>query len=203
MSETKPGADIVADAREWLARYGGRETTHSDGCHRWHDACLIARLVAECESRTGSIDAKAGAEATERHAQGANAPERERLESRLEELRTAADLADAECRDEIARLRLTATERESLGYYIGTGGPDGVDATIRALLERLKDTPAALDTPSKGSVHNECALTDEEREAVEWASKTLCVGWHDLAAGDKQRTRDAAATLRGLLERTK
>lgn len=45
------------------------------------------------------------------------------------------------------------------------------------------------------------ALTDEERSAIEWASKTLCVGWHDLAADDKQRTRDAAATLRGLLER--
>ena len=44
-------------------------------------------------------------------------------------------------------------------------------------------------------------LTDEEREAVEWASKTLCVGWHDLAPDDKQRTRDAAATLQGLLER--
>lgn len=44
-------------------------------------------------------------------------------------------------------------------------------------------------------------LTDKEREAVEWASKTLCVGWHDLAPEDKQRTRDAAATLRSLLER--
>ena len=110
--ETKPGADIVADAREWLARYGGRETTHSDGCHRWHDACLIARLVAECESRTGSIDAKTSDEITERHAQGPNVPERERL-------------------------RLTAEEREALGYYIGTGGPDSVDATLRALLERI------------------------------------------------------------------
>ena len=144
--EPKPGADIVADAREWLARYGGREVTHSDGCHRWHDACLIARLVAECDrrqitgadldslrfcavvldmggqhdcasairgllSRTGSIDAKTSDEITERHAQGANVPERERL-------------------------RLTAEEREALGYYIGTGGPDGVDATLRALLER-------------------------------------------------------------------
>jgi hypothetical protein len=47
--ETKPGADIVADAREWLARYGARETTHSDGCHRRHIPCLIARLVDECE----------------------------------------------------------------------------------------------------------------------------------------------------------
>lgn len=46
-------------------------------------------------------------------------------------------------------------------------------------------------------------LTDAERSAIEWASKTLCVGWHDLAADDKQRTRDAAATLQSLLERMK
>lgn len=45
------------------------------------------------------------------------------------------------------------------------------------------------------------SLTTEERDALEWASKTLCVGWHDLAPEDKQRTRDAADTLRGLLER--
>lgn len=44
-------------------------------------------------------------------------------------------------------------------------------------------------------------LTQAELEAIAWASKTLCVGWHDLAPEDKQRTRDAAATLRGLLER--
>lgn len=44
-------------------------------------------------------------------------------------------------------------------------------------------------------------FTNDERDALEWASKTLCVGWHDLAPEDKQRTRDAADTLRGLLER--
>lgn len=44
-------------------------------------------------------------------------------------------------------------------------------------------------------------LSEEERDAIEWASKTLCVGWLDLAADDKQLTRDAAATLQGLLER--
>jgi hypothetical protein len=32
---------------------------------------------------------------------------------------------------------LTAEEREAVAYYIGTGGPDKVDATLRALLERL------------------------------------------------------------------
>lgn len=55
-------------------------------------------------------------------------------------------------------------------------------------LRELEDRPAIV-------------ITDAEREAVEWASKTLCVGWHDLAPEDKQRTRDAADTIRGLLER--
>ena len=44
-------------------------------------------------------------------------------------------------------------------------------------------------------------LTDAERDAIEWASRTLCVGWQDLDSGDKRRTRDAATTLRDLLER--
>ncbi len=32
---------------------------------------------------------------------------------------------------------LTDAEREAVSYYLGTGGPDGVDATLRSLLERL------------------------------------------------------------------
>lgn len=36
------------------------------------------------------------------------------LESRMEELRTAADLADVEYREEIASLRLTDAEREAI-----------------------------------------------------------------------------------------
>jgi hypothetical protein len=42
-------SDIVSDAREWLDGYAGRESTHSAECHKWHDACLIARLVDEIE----------------------------------------------------------------------------------------------------------------------------------------------------------
>jgi hypothetical protein len=34
---------------------------------------------------------------------------------------------------------LTAEEREAIAYYIGTGGPDGVDATLRGLLDRTQD----------------------------------------------------------------
>ena len=33
---------------------------------------------------------------------------------------------------------LTAHEREAVAYYIGTGGPDAVDTTLRSLLERTK-----------------------------------------------------------------
>jgi len=32
---------------------------------------------------------------------------------------------------------LTNEEREAIAYYVGTGGPDMVDATLRSLLERL------------------------------------------------------------------
>jgi hypothetical protein len=43
-----------------------------------------------------------------------------------------------ELQREVARLRLTDAEREAVAYYVGTGGPDAVDATLRGLLERLK-----------------------------------------------------------------
>jgi hypothetical protein len=42
-----------------------------------------------------------------------------------------------EAADEIERLRLTDAEREAVAYYVGTGGPDTVDATLRGLLERM------------------------------------------------------------------
>jgi hypothetical protein len=35
-------------------------------------------------------------------------------------------------------LALTDEEREAVAYYVGTGGPDTVDATLRGLLERTK-----------------------------------------------------------------
>ena len=44
-------------------------------------------------------------------------------------------------------------------------------------------------------------ITEAERDAIAWASKTLCVGWHDLKPKDKDRSRTAAATLASLLQR--
>jgi hypothetical protein len=60
------------------------------------------------------------------------------LESRLEELRAAADLADAEYRAEIARLRLTDEEREAVEWASTVDwGKNPHAATLRGLLERL------------------------------------------------------------------
>jgi len=44
-------------------------------------------------------------------------------------------------------------------------------------------------------------ITEAERDAIAWASQTLCVGWNDLKPKDKNRSRQAAATLKSLLER--
>jgi hypothetical protein len=38
--------------------------------------------------------------------------------------------------DALERATLTDEEREAIAYYVGTGGPDAVDATLRTLLER-------------------------------------------------------------------
>ncbi len=35
-------------------------------------------------------------------------------------------------------LRLTREEREAVAYYLGMGGPYGIAATLRGLLERLR-----------------------------------------------------------------
>ena len=64
------------------------------------------------------------------------------LESRLVELRTAADLADAEYREEIERLRLTGAEREAVEWCVEMARIHATDcdeeiATLRGLLERL------------------------------------------------------------------
>jgi hypothetical protein len=40
--------------------------------------------------------------------------------------------------DPVAFGRLNDEEQKAIAYYVGTGGPDAVDATLRGLLERLK-----------------------------------------------------------------
>jgi len=50
-------ADLIADAKERLAREPERRTTHSENCHRKHDACLIARLLVRAE-RLAEIESR-------------------------------------------------------------------------------------------------------------------------------------------------
>ena len=63
-------------------------------------------------------------------------PRLKAMNDRLDELRAAADKADAEYRDEIARLRLTDAEREAIAWYAAYGAGDHA-ATLRGLLARL------------------------------------------------------------------
>lgn len=140
------------------------------------------------------------------------ADEIERLRGDWPEQLQAHSVLIAEQELEIKRLRLTDAEREAVAYYLGTGGPYGVDRTLVALLSRTgsnsrqtgdnaaKCTDQERKTPEREGVANHPAtpesstLTDEEREAVEnciYASERIGDDW-----SDKQ-----AAILRGLLER--
>jgi|694.fasta_scaffold02094_57 hypothetical protein len=71
--------DLLADAREWLATQGDRVQTHSEACHRWHPACLVARLVREVE-RLRLTDAEYLALAQARDAYAANSDDEECVE---------------------------------------------------------------------------------------------------------------------------
>lgn len=42
-------ADIIADAKTWLAEQPQRTQTHSENCHKWHASCLVSRLLTEAE----------------------------------------------------------------------------------------------------------------------------------------------------------
>ena len=64
------------------------------------------------------------------------ADEMERLRGDWPEQLQAHSVLIAEQELEIQRLRLTAEEREAVAYYLGTGGPYGVDRTLVALLSR-------------------------------------------------------------------
>ena len=66
------------------------------------------------------------------------------LEARLVELRVAVDLADAEYREEIARLRLTDAEREAIREAVGAYNDKDnheecakIAATLQGILKRL------------------------------------------------------------------
>ena len=91
------------------------------------------------KSRTGSDDETAAEDAAKCTVPSKKCPERDRLvrslESRLEEMRAAADKADAEYREEIARLRLTEEEREALEW--GASFYSHHAATLRGLLARM------------------------------------------------------------------
>ena len=94
---------------------------------------------------------------------------------------------------------LTDEEREAVAYYLGTGGPDRVHATLLGLLSRTgSDAEEAGDDATECHSNGEKTtererLTEEEREAVEW-----CV---EMASIHATECDEEIATMRGLLER--
>jgi hypothetical protein len=114
---------------------------------------------------------------------------------RLEEVIAAGEseaIAKCDCPDldnAATQDILTDAEREAVSWYAAYGAGEHA-ATLRSLLERQQDTPAAHATPSEGTSQDGCTLTDAEREAVE------------AALGEVDGVYpETAATLRGLLER--
>ena len=115
------------------------------------------------------------------------------LESRLEELRDAADQADVEYRDEIARLR----EEKAADWKAACESTRLASTEIDRLRLRLRFADAVIRS---GDV---AALTDAEREAVEWAALAL-ENWaeeRNHAGNVSKRLHKTAATLRKLLKR--
>jgi hypothetical protein len=120
-------------------RRGGWIKTLCDRCHAT-PADIVARLREEVagESEVGELMSLAATE--------------------IEVQRACTSAA----RDEIERLRqvssqknLTDAEREAVAYYLGTGGPDRVHATLLSLLSRT-----GTDVEEAGDNATEC--TDKE-----------------------------------------
>jgi hypothetical protein len=107
-------------------------------------------------------------------------------------------------RQVVSQKNLTAEEREAVAYYLGTGGPYAVYATLSGLLSRTGTNDAktgddAAECPSQGEKLPERELlTAAEREAVRYMIAAGKFGQRDEAL-----TEEHAATLRGLLERLK
>ena len=114
--------DILADYREWRDQQPTRVSTHSAGCHLWHEQCMIHRLAAalavEMAKRTPSEPSTPG-EGTRQAACTLTDAERLLIQSAAEEWKEHAQL----WRDNDERV---ADEADSNA------------AALRGLLERTK-----------------------------------------------------------------
>ena len=121
----------------------------------------------------------------------------------------------ARLQDEVERLRNGALEaRETVSQNGDFPEPDNAAkqdnndrlAALQALagldeeLSLPRRTPATHATPSEGSVHNGCTLTDAEREAVKMGINA-CEQIGQYQHWADRINEQAAATLRGLLAR--
>jgi len=158
-------SDILTDYREWRASLEDRIGTHSAGCHMWprHERCMIHRLAAalaaEQAKRTDACELHARESQRlqpDRTPEAASTPDEGTSQRECAEpvawlahsdefqmvslFREHAEAGATENEAAVVPLyrspTLTDAEREAIAYYIGTGGPDTVDDTLRGLLER-------------------------------------------------------------------
>ena len=110
-----------------------------------------------------------------------------------------------EAADEVARLRSDNNRRANLEQGLRDGivrlSANG-DCPVADNVANRDNTPATHDTPSEGREQGGCTLTDAEREAIERGYCSL-MGVEDMSAECSRWDAEAAATLRGLLERLK
>lgn len=213
--------DLIADARAWLATQGDRVQTHSELCHRWHPACLVSRLVARLDSRAGQTDEKHGDSDAEH-------PERENTDH---DAAPTAGVSDRQCAGHadiggtipdaepaaIAEPSEWGTRREGQG----TGNTHEPLTCWAVLLDgeradnewtyRTRDAADEAASYILRHVPNAhvrvvplVLLTDTERGAICGTSHFLCdLAGFDVKEDTKALLKKNAATLRGLLERTK
>ena len=153
-------SDMLADYREWRDQQAARVSTHSDRCHMWHRDCMIHRLAAalgRAISGAGKSAEKANTPPEPSPASAGSQPvawavwsptwdypiSYASIYKRYEEAVEVCGKIGCSVDDIVPLYRapqpaLTDAQREAVAYYVGTGGPDAVDATLRTLLERTK-----------------------------------------------------------------
>ena len=112
-----------------------------------------------------------------------------------------ADCPERETDHDAAPAAIAQTD-SATGEPGGGHDSDRTDKAVTRPVLGTGDTPEAHATPGACRSRGGCTLTDAEREAIQWAADTLCVGWADLKPDDRDRSRKAADALRRMLART-
>ena len=142
-------SDILYDAKLWLEGRPRHTRTHWQDCH-------LAHGHTECLVR--------------------------KLLEEIELLKGYRDNAESDAAIAhllVDRYRMTEEERQAVEYYVGTGGPDRVDETLRGLLDRTAATHATsaqASTPDGCTVQNDGSECKRRADYGKWLRTPYCEG---------------------------